>query len=212
MRATSIAYLDSHAALKHLFSSVSNTVLEKMVATLANVRNVSTTVVLVTATKLYNELNKCLLKRILPDHKLMLDVVPDKANFFEACGAIQAQLQIPNYMVWRPVSPFVSCQAVEHCVHNVLSKKGNIAIPVREFAGFSSFPSGAVRLTSSGQWPQNFIAFNDAFDFSEDAFCKQLTNKDTRIAVNLIETLDVTRAKEMTIIEALADNLIGFDI
>ena len=212
MRATSVVYIDSHTSLKNLFTSITATAFEKMVSTLQNVRNVTSTVTVITATKLYNELNKCLLKRILPDHKLILDVVPDKANFFEACGAIQAKMQVSNYMVWRPVSPFVSCQAIEHCVHNVLTKKGNVAIPVREFSGFSSFPSGAVRLTASGQWTQNFIAFNDDFDFSEDAFCKQLTNKDTRISVNLIETLDVTREKELTIIEALADNLIGLEI
>ena len=212
MRATSIAYLDSSACLKHLFSSLAATVLQKMVATLENVRNVSKTVTVVTSTKVYNQLNKCLLHRILPEHKLVLDVIPEKATFFEACGAIQAQLQINNYMVWRPISPFVSCQAIEHCVHNVLAKKGNIAIPVREFDGFSSFPSGAVRLTASGYWTQHFMAFNNNFDFSEDAFCKQLTNKDTRIPVSLLETLDITRDKELLIAEALVDNLIGLEI
>jgi len=211
MRATSIAYIDSTACLKHLFSSVAATVLEKTIATLANVRNVSSVVTVVTSSKLYDQLNKCLLQRIIPEHKLVLDVVPEKATFFEACGAIHAHLQLTNYMIWRPVTPFVSCNVIENCVHNVLAKKGNVAIPVREFEGFSSFPSGAVRLTSSGYWTQSFMAFNDGFDFSEDSFCKQLTNKDTRIIVSMLETLDVTKEKELPIIEALADNLIGSD-
>ena len=211
MRATSIAYIDSTDCLKHLFSSVAATVLEKTVATLAHVRNVSSAVTVVTSTKLYDQLNKCLLQRVLPDHNVVLDIVPEKATFFEACGAIHANLQLANYAVWRPVTPFISCNIIENCVHNVLSKKGDIAIPVREFSGFSSFPSGAVRLTASGYWTQNLMVFNDAFDFSEEAFCKQLTNKDTRITINLLETLDVTKEKELPIIEALADNLIGSD-
>ena len=157
MRATSIAYLDSLACQKHLFSSLAATVLEKTVNTLKHVRNVTNSVTVVTSSALYASLNKHLLNKALPQHKVILDVVPANATFFEACGAIKAHLSHANYFVWRPISPFITPNVVEHCVHNVLANKGQLSLPVREFDGFSDFQSGAVRLTQSGHWTKQFI-------------------------------------------------------
>jgi hypothetical protein len=212
MRATSIAYLDSLACQKHLFSSLAATVLEKTVNTLKHVRNVTDSVTVVTSSALYASLNKHLLNKTLPRHKVVLDVVPANATFFEACGAIKAHLSHANYFVWRPISPFITPNVVEHCVHNVLANKGQLSLPVREFNGFSDFQSGSVRLTQSGHWTKQFIAFNSKFDFSEDEFCFQLMNKQLRVFTNVLETLDVTCPKELTIIRAMADNLIGADL
>ena len=212
MRATSIAYLDSLACQKHLFSSLAATVLEKTVNTLKQVRNVTDVVTIVTSSALYSSLNKRLLDKALPRHKVVLDVVPPNATFIEACGAIKASLPNANYFVWRPISPFITHNSVEHCIHNVLSRKGLVSLPVREFEGFSDFQSGSVRLTFSGHWTRQFIAFNDAFDFSEDEFCTQLMNKQIRIPTSLLEVLDVTKPKELSIIRAMADNLVGADL
>ena len=93
-----------------------------------------------------------------------------------------------------------------------MARNGKVSLLVREFDGYSDFHSGAVRLTRSGYWLENVLAFDSSFDFSENTFCTQLMDKRMRVPVQLIETLNVTNKTELDLIQSIADNSIGVDL
>jgi hypothetical protein len=212
MRATSVLYLDSLDYQRDLFPSVASTALARMASAFAHVRNISNNVAIVTSSAIHDKLNKRLIEKIFPQHQFLIDIIPANMSFYEACGAINVATNYEKYFVWKPVTPFLTANSIEHCIHNIVARNGKVSLLVREFDGYSDFHSGAVRLTRSGYWLENVLAFDSSFDFSENTFCTQLMDKRMRVPVQLIETLNVTNKTELDLIQSIADNSIGVDL